>query len=65
MPFYDYECDSCGHTFEELQSIKADPLTDCPECSEPTLRRLFGVPGLVFKGPGFYVNDYPKEQGGD
>ena len=61
MPNYEYKCDVCGHKFEELQSIKDDPLQECPRCGEKTLRRLFGVPGLKFNGPGFHVNDYPKE----
>jgi len=58
MPLYEYECDSCGLKLEELQNIKDKPLSLCPRCDKKTLRRLFGVPGLVFKGPGFYINDY-------
>ena len=59
MPTYDYRCESCGHQFEAFQSIKADPLTDCPECSKPDLKRLIGGgAGLIFKGSGFYETDY-------
>lgn len=57
MPTYEYECDGCGHKFEEFHSIK-ETREVCPECKEKKLRRLFGVPSLIFKGPGFYVNDY-------
>jgi putative FmdB family regulatory protein len=62
MPTYDYECDGCGHSFELFQSISESPRTDCPECSQPTLRRLFGTgAAVVFKGSGFYQTDYRSE----
>ncbi|MGY8769853.1 MAG: FmdB family zinc ribbon protein [Pirellulales bacterium] len=62
MPTYDYECDGCGHTFEEFQGIHADLLTKCPECKKKKLRRLFGTGGgLLFKGSGFYKTDYRSE----
>jgi len=62
MPTYDYECDACGHKFEQFQSIKDDPLTKCPECKKKKLRRLFGTgAAIVFKGSGFYQTDYRSE----
>ena len=58
MPTYDYVCDSCGHSFEEFQSMTASPLVECPSCGTPSLRRLItGGTGVIFKGNGFYVND--------
>lgn len=61
MPTYDYQCDGCGHTFEAFQPMRDDPLTDCPECGAPELRRLIsGGTGVIFKGSGFYVNDSRK-----
>lgn len=58
MPTYDYVCESCGHEFEAFQSMKDDALRDCPECSQPRLRRVIGGgTGLIFKGSGFYVTD--------
>jgi putative FmdB family regulatory protein len=59
VPTYEYKCDACGHTFEKFQSIKADSLKKCPECSKQKLRRLIGVGGgFIFKGSGFYITDY-------
>lgn len=59
MPTYDYKCENCGHQFETLQSIKAEPLTECPVCGNNTLKRLIGGgAGLIFKGSGFYLTDY-------
>ena len=65
MPTYDYECESCGHTFEAFQSMSDDPLSVCPECETPALRRLItGGTGIIFKGSGFYVNDSRKTGSG-
>lgn len=56
MPTYDYECTN-GHRFESLQSITADPLTECVTCGEPVRRLIGGGTGIIFKGSGFYVTD--------
>ena len=62
MPTYDYVCDACGHTFEEFQYIKEEPLRKCPECKKLKLRRLIGAgAAIVFKGSGFYQTDYRSE----
>jgi putative FmdB family regulatory protein len=62
MPTYEYQCDSCGHRFDELQSFKDDPLKVCPKCQEEKLRRLFGTgAAILFKGSGFYETDYRSE----
>lgn len=61
MPTYEYECQKCGHEFEQFQSIKAEPLKRCPEC-RGKLKRLFGSgAGIIFKGSGFYQTDYRNE----
>ena len=58
MPYYDYECKDCGHTFETFQSMSDALLEDCPSCNRKGLRRLIGGgAGIIFKGSGFYVND--------
>lgn len=59
MPAYDYKCNSCGHRFEERQSFYADPVANCPVCQREASRQFVAVP-IVFKGSGFYVNDYGK-----
>lgn len=59
MPTYEYECTSCSDRFERRQSIKDEPLTDCPVCGGQVRRVLFPV-GIVFKGSGFYVTDNRK-----
>lgn len=62
MPTYEYECRACGHRLEAFHSISADPLTDCPVCEKPELKRcISGGAGLLFKGNGFYQTDYRSE----
>ena len=63
MPTYEYECQRCGHRFEEFQSITAEPRQTCPEanCLGP-VKRLIGMGGgLIFKGTGFYTTDYRSD----
>lgn len=59
MPTYVYRCKQCGHQFEIVQKMKDKPLTECPKCKGEIARILFPV-GIVFKGSGFHVNDYPS-----
>jgi putative FmdB family regulatory protein len=62
MPTYDYECDACGHKFEQFQSYNDPVLRKCPECKKAKLRRLFGTgAAVVFKGSGFYQTDYRSD----
>ena len=50
MPLYDYECENCSHKLIDVkQSFRDDPLSCCPECDEPTLKRALtgGLHGFV------------------
>ena len=59
MPTYDYHCDQCGTDFELRLRFSDLVEQDCvnEECSA-IARRLFSVVPVVFKGSGWYVNDY-------
>ncbi|GHT79900.1 hypothetical protein FACS1894130_10010 [Spirochaetia bacterium] len=57
MPTYEYECKSCGHTFDAFQSMRDDPLKTCPQCGKELRRLINGGSGIIFKGSGFYVTD--------
>ena len=63
MPIYEYECKTCGTTFEKRQSFAAEPVADCPNGHSET-RRLLSAPVIVFKGSGFYVNDSRSAKNG-
>ncbi|MCB1042237.1 MAG: zinc ribbon domain-containing protein [Acidobacteria bacterium] len=58
MPFYDYRCSSCDHTFEAFQSISEAPLETCPVCGELKLKKLVSAPAFSFKGGGWYKDLY-------
>ena len=56
MPTYEYRCKDCGEDLEVVQAFTDDPLTECPTCGGE-LRKVFAVPGITFKGSGFYKTD--------
>ncbi|MBE7412316.1 MAG: zinc ribbon domain-containing protein [Leptospiraceae bacterium] len=63
MPTYDYRCDACGKEFEHFQSMKEEPLQECLVCGEKgrVTRLISSGGGIIFKGTGFYVTDYKKD----
>lgn len=63
MPLYDYRCQTCDHVFEVRQSFSSEPVATCPSCNNGAQRVIHSVP-VVFKGSGFYVNDYGKGRSG-
>jgi putative FmdB family regulatory protein len=68
MPTYEYICQKCGKTFEMFQSMKDAPLKTCTCGKNGRIKRLVGRgAGIIFKGSGFYENDYkrhPARSGG-
>jgi putative FmdB family regulatory protein len=58
MPFYEYQCSSCGRRHEELQKISDGPLRKCPHCGRNTLKRLVSAPVFRLKGGGWYETDF-------
>jgi putative FmdB family regulatory protein len=59
MPTYEYACRTCAHEWEFEQSIKDDPLTECPQCHNATARRQISRGGgFILKGGGWYSDLY-------
>ncbi len=58
MPIYEYQCRACNHAFDALQKLSDDPLTDCPDCGKPALRKLLSAPNFRLKGSGWYETDF-------
>ena len=52
MPFYDYHCLNCDHTFEVLQKIDAPAPAACPSCDQGRLEKLLSAPALQSSGGG-------------
>lgn len=69
MPTYEYSCEKCGGAFEIVQSMRDEPLPECPKelCRQKKwghgkVKRLIGTgAGLIFKGSGFYITDYRSD----
>lgn len=62
MPIYEYECESCGTTFELMQSVNAKPPKQCEtDTCKGKPRRKISASGFILKGTGWYATDYPSE----
>jgi putative FmdB family regulatory protein len=61
MPIYEYRCENCGHHAEFLQKASEPPLTDCPVCNQPKLRKLLSAAGFQLKGSGWYATDFKNK----
>jgi putative FmdB family regulatory protein len=42
MPLYEFACQTCEHTFEEL--VSNGQLVECPECHGRRVERLLSLP---------------------
>ena len=62
MPFYEYECPSCGYHDEVLQKITDKPLAKCPTCGKKGLKKLMSAPVFRLKGSGWYETDFKSDQ---
>ena len=58
MPIYEYRCAECGHEHEALQKVSEPPLTKCPACGKPKLKKLLSAAGFQLKGSGWYATDF-------
>ncbi len=61
MPIYHYVCGACGHDLEALQKVSDDPLTDCPSCGKPALRKQITAAAFRLKGTGWYETDFKNK----
>jgi len=60
MPTYEYKCPA-GHAFEKFYpTMNNQRRVKCPTCGKMAERQISGGAGLVFKGSGFYINDYKR-----
>jgi len=62
LPTYDYSCESCGSKFELRLKFSDDVDQPCSSKGCGAIaKRQFSVVPIVFKGSGWYVNDYGKK----
>ena len=62
MPIYEYQCEHCEHKMEAIQKISDDPLKECPECKQETLRKLVSAAAFKLKGDGWYETDFKDKK---
>jgi putative FmdB family regulatory protein len=62
MPFYEYQCNNCGHALEAMQKVSDPPLKKCPDCGKPQLQKLMSAPVFRLKGGGWYETDFKSDQ---
>ena len=60
MPIYEYECRKCKAHIEVFQKVSDKPPTKCRKCGGK-LERKISAPAIQFKGSGWYVTDYAKD----
>ena len=58
MPIYEYECQACGHRFEEWQKMADEPIKVCPKCTAPKVEKLISHTSFQLKGGGWYSDLY-------
>ena len=64
MPLYEYRCEKCTYQFTVHQSIHDSSLSfcglHCPIQGIGQVKKLMARCNFIFKGEGFYANDYKK-----
>jgi len=61
MPNYDYVCSKCRKVFNVFHKMSETPSVKCPKCGSSASKQLSANSNIIFKGSGFYVNDYKKK----
>jgi putative FmdB family regulatory protein len=61
MPIYEYYCENCNEEIEVIQKFSDDPMTQCPSCSENTLKKKTSMAAFHLKGGGWYKDGYGDE----
>jgi putative FmdB family regulatory protein len=64
MPIYEYECQSCGHRFEEWQKMSDKPVKVCPKCNARKVEKLISHTSFQLKGGGWYSDLYASQKPG-
>jgi len=53
---YSYRCPECG-VFTIEQSMKDDPIAQCPDCGQPVKRIIGKNINVIYRTTGFYCTD--------
>ena len=58
MPIYEYQCAECKHVEEVIQRMSDEPLSVCPACNKPALKKKVSASGFRLSGEGWYETDF-------
>jgi len=51
MPIYEFRCNCCKNSFEELLTFsQVKEIQECPQCESSETRKIITPPNVVFKG---------------
>lgn len=62
MPIYEYECQACGHAFEQWQKMSDKPVRVCPKCKARKVEKLISQTSFQLKGGGWYKDLYASQK---
>jgi len=60
MPIFDYECQKCGHAFEQVV-YKVNDRIACPKCHSICIYKMISKTNFVLKGSGWAKDGYEKK----
>ena len=50
MPTYDYQCEECGHIFEEIHSMSETYEDGCPKCGHENVNKVYNTAPQINMG---------------
>ena len=60
---FEFECTECGKHFDyEFKMEDYEKIHPICPCGSYTVKKVWSVAGIDFKGSGFYVNDYKRKE---
>lgn len=62
MPTFDFQCGACQTVFEKTLPFGSKSRPACPDCGSKKVEKMLSMPGIAFKGSGFYKTDSTKKE---
>ena len=62
MPIYEFQCNACGHRFDELMRLSDPDPAACPACGAPQVQRQVTAPSFRLAGAGWYETDFKGDK---
>jgi putative FmdB family regulatory protein len=53
MPLFEFSCNACGETFEEITSSTTKKDVTCPKCGSKDVKKLVSATVVTRKGSSF------------